>query len=262
MFIQLGYLVLLIRLVLSHDANENGERAPCTPPNEMIAQTKPSERTTIKSSADQFFDFLKRFYKFTTEHPITANDGGHFCYVDRSFEQKYRSFERIMPISCERKSNLLNLFKPIPIFNISLLVIYDLYFEARGDPVQKIKHLIKGVQELYDSYDFMNEVGIIKFYVSDIIRMNIQFEDAVYITTYGETLNHFLRSIHYKVEKRMIPLWLTNARIQDKTIDQSTVYNRLEGLAKTRSFCSNECTVVVNCNSLSKSVITIAHEIG
>lgn len=221
--------------------------------------TTRNEPIMITSKSVEFLDFIKQTYSIDGRSATVG--GSDFCFIDQSMGIKYRKMNENVR-ECGLKSTISNLFEPVRTYNVSLMIFYDRYFEQKGDAEKNIKYIIKGLQEAYATYDIINEIGFIKFYVVDIVRIAVPTDDIIYIDYYYRGLLDYVRRMKIALNRRTIPIWLTNSRILDKRMLKKNNFSRLEGLARTNSFCSDGTIVLVNCNSLSKSTIILMHEAG
>lgn len=193
----------------------------------------------------------------------SADDQSDFCLLDKRLKDyRGRSEERLR---CELKASISNVFRPIKVYNISLVIFYDTFFEKKSHHVTRdLKYLIRGLQESYTSYDMINEIGLIKFYVLQIRRMNLPKLEVIDTDQLKNTFENYIQSQNIVVPTKAISVWFTRANLVAYEFENGrTSVKRIEGVANCDSFCStNQQIVLVNCNSLNKAVITLSHEIG
>lgn len=257
--------------------SDNFLKSSFVPNSFRINNLKLDQTTAFRSKRPKMNRLFHKLLEFFTGSKNDENEANKFCFVDRrnddSFDRVDRpshnrrdpdQYKRRTEIQrCNLDSNISNLFRPTMTYNVSLIIFYDIFFEKRFiDAQTAIKYLVQGLQDAFNSYDLRNEIGFVEFYVIDVIRLNLPIGDSIYLRDYYEIFKTFITRNRIPFSRGMIPVWLTNSRVMDdETVDLDN-YNRLEGVAKTGSCLANNLLTLINCNSLAKSIITFAHEMG
>lgn len=237
---------------LQTDSHTLANRLPPCNPNKSQATSSPND--------DEAVVYIKK--------SRTVDDRSDFCLLDK---RGYRG--RIgNHLKCELKAPISNVFRPIKVYNISLMLFFDTFFEKQSHNVTRdLRYLIRGLQENYISYDMINEIGRIKFYVLQIWRMNLSFPDAIDTKDLKSTFIKYVRDAGIFVPSTAISVWFTRANLiaYETDLNGEAVskdikgIKRIEGVAYSDRFCNGSPPIVlVNCNSLNKAVNTLGHEIG
>ena len=192
-----------------------------------------------------------------------VNDASDFCLRDLN-SKNYRTYRK--DFKCELKASISNVFQSIKIYNITLMLFYDKFFEKKSHNVTTdLKYLIKGLQESYTTFDVINEIGLIKFYVDAVRQLNLRMNDVIDTNQLQETFVKYMQSQEFTISSKVINIWFTRANLvaYEREKNGKISIKRIEGVANCDSFCdTGHQLILVNCNSLNKAVITLSHEIG
>ena len=219
------------------------------------------------SNAQDNDDFVKSVF-FINKGSQSVDDSSDFCLHNSNSLKGYRAISG-SDLKCQPNASISNVLMPIQVYNITLLVFYDKLFEKKSrDVITDLKYLVKGLQESFTTYDVINEIGLIKFYVDKVnkIRQMIHLPlELIDTDKLRETFwNYIVRSQKIVISPKAISIWFTRADLiayEKKSLKFS--FKRVEGIANCDRFCETSYQLVlVNCNSLNKAVITLSHEIG
>lgn len=187
----------------------------------------------------------------------------NFCFVKKRSNKKSRMFHSNWPVTCETKTSFDQFLKPFHLYDITLMLFFDNAFAKKSrDPFRDLQYMIKGLQEVYSTFDMINEIGRIKFYVYKVVKLEPFLDDLIDIGDFTEVFNYYIPSRKYSIPSQVIPIWFTGSNLFARDSDQIS-FKRIEGVASTSSFCRpNSASVLLNCNSINKAIITLAHEIA